>query len=110
MFIQMKKLIVEEGFSDQMVEKFSSEGKIEEQPGFIDLSVLKKKQRRGPEEIIVTIRWDSEESWKAWEKSDVHLAGHKAKRGKPKPEFIIESKQEVYHVLASKKFRANSLT
>lgn len=105
MFLQTKTLIVEEGHADKMVEKFSTEGVIEEQPGFIDLNVMKQKARKGQEEVLVLIRWKSEEAWKAWEKSDVHLAGHKANRGKPKPSFIIDSNQKVYEQLASKSYR-----
>ena len=105
MFIQLKTIMVKEGHGEKMVERFAGEGIIEEQPGFFDLNVLKKKQRSGEEEVIVMIRWESEEAWKAWETSDVHLAGHRANRGKPKPEFILESPQDVYHVLEQKKYR-----
>ncbi|ARK32888.1 antibiotic biosynthesis monooxygenase family protein [Halalkalibacter krulwichiae] len=102
MFIQNKTIIVAEGHAEKMVERFSSEGIIEQQPGFIDLSILKKKQRKGNEEVIIMIRWESESAWKTWETSDVHLAGHRANRGQPSPSFIIESKQEVYHVIGQK--------
>ncbi|WP_026691743.1 antibiotic biosynthesis monooxygenase family protein [Alteribacter aurantiacus] len=102
MFIQLKTITVQEGHSDKMVERFAGKGVIEEQPGFLDLSVLRKKQRRGDEEVKVMIRWESEDDWKAWETSDVHLAGHKANRGKPKPSFIVDSRQDVYQVLSQK--------
>lgn len=105
MFIQLKTIRVKEGYGEKMVERFAGEGIIEEQPGFLDLSVLKKKHLRGEEEVIVLIRWESEESWKAWETSDIHIAGHRAKRGQPKPEFIVESSQEVYHMLSQKQYR-----
>ncbi|WP_128895919.1 antibiotic biosynthesis monooxygenase family protein [Longirhabdus pacifica] len=105
MFIQKKTIILEEGHAEKTVERFAGEGIIEEQPGFLDLSVLKKKQRRGNEEVIIMIRWESESDWKAWETSDVHLAGHRASRGKPSPSFIIESKQEVYEVIGQKQYR-----
>ncbi|MFZ3591667.1 antibiotic biosynthesis monooxygenase family protein [Bacillus sp. DJP31] len=105
MFIQLKMITVKEGYAGEMVERFAGEGIIEEQPGFLDMNVLKKKQRSGDEEVIVMIRWESEEAWKAWETSDVHLAGHRANRGVPKPEFIIESRQDVYHVLGQKQYR-----
>jgi heme oxygenase (staphylobilin-producing) len=108
MFIQLKTITVKEGYAEKMVERFAGEGIIEQQPGFLDLSVLKKKQRSGDEEIIVMIRWESEEAWKAWETSEVHIAGHRAKRGQPKPEFIIGSSQEVYHMLGQKQYREPS--
>ncbi|QOK26591.1 antibiotic biosynthesis monooxygenase [Cytobacillus oceanisediminis] len=105
MFIQLKTITVKEGHSNKLVERFGGEGIIEEQPGFIDLNVLKKKQRSGDEEVAIMIRWESEGAWKAWETSDVHIAGHKANRGKPKPEYIIDSRQDVYHSLGQKQYR-----
>ncbi|MDG4657349.1 antibiotic biosynthesis monooxygenase [Ectobacillus antri] len=102
MFIQIKTISVEEGYAEQMVERFAGKGVIEEQPGFLDLSVLKKKQRKGAEEVLVVIRWESEAAWKAWETSEIHLAGHLANRGKPAPSFILNSRQDVYHVLGQK--------
>ncbi|GAF64754.1 antibiotic biosynthesis monooxygenase [Alkalihalobacillus trypoxylicola] len=102
MFIQNKDFVVKEGTSQLVVDRFSGKGIIEEQPGFLDMSVLVKKQRRGDEEVIVMIRWESEEDWKNWEKSDIHLEGHRQSRGKPKPEHIIDFKQNVYEVKAFK--------
>lgn len=61
-----------------------------------DLSVIVKKARRGDEEVIVLIHWESEEYWKQWEKSEVHIAGHKAKLGKPKPEYMVSSEGGLY--------------
>ncbi|WP_096185995.1 antibiotic biosynthesis monooxygenase family protein [Evansella halocellulosilytica] len=102
MFVQTKTITVKEGTSQLVVDRFSGKGLIENQDGFIDLSVLVKKQRRGAEEVIVLIRWESEMHWKQWEKSDDHLNMHKQNRGKPKPEHIIESSQSVYEVKAVK--------
>lgn len=104
MFIQLKTITVTEGNAEKMVERFAGEGIIEQQPGFIDLSVLKKKGRSGNEEVIIMIRWAAESDWKAWETSDVHLAGHRANRGKPAPSFIVASRQEIYHVLGKKAY------
>lgn len=104
MFIQLKTMTVTEGNAEKMVERFAGDGIIEQQQGFKDLSVLKKKGRSGNEEVIIMIRWESESDWKAWETSDVHLAGHRANRGKPTPSFIVASRQEVYHVLGQKEY------
>lgn len=104
MFVQMKRFIVVEGNKDKIVSRFTSkEGKpslMEQQPGFVDKQVLVKKSRRGNEEVILMVRWESEESWKNWEKSPEHIAGHRAKAGKPKPEFILEVSQDVYYALS----------
>lgn len=100
MFVQMKRIVVKEGFSERVLERFSGEGKLEKQPGYIDRTVLKKNIRRGDEEVIVYVRWESESDWKNWEKNPEHIAGHKANIGKPKPDHIIESSQNTYHVHA----------
>ncbi|WP_040205248.1 antibiotic biosynthesis monooxygenase family protein [Neobacillus jeddahensis] len=101
MFYQIKKVVVKEGFSEQVVERFAKRGSIMEQrPGFIDKQVLVKKVRRGDEEVLVVVRWDSEQDWKNWEKSPEHIAGHKQKQGGAKPEYVIESSQDLYEVKA----------
>ena len=102
MFYQIKRMIVQEGFSQAVVERFQGEGKIEKQPGFEKLEVLVKKVRRGEEEVLIVTGWNAEEDWKNWEKSPEHIAGHKAKIGKPKPDHIIEVNQSVYEVKVSK--------
>jgi heme oxygenase (staphylobilin-producing) len=98
MFVQIKRIVVKEGFSELVLNRFSGEGKLEKQPGYIDRTVLKKNVRRGDEEVMVYVRWESESDWKNWEKHPDHIAGHKANIGKPKPEHIIESSQTTYHV------------
>ncbi|HZG71910.1 MAG TPA: antibiotic biosynthesis monooxygenase [Chondromyces sp.] len=102
MFVQMRKMIVKEGHAEQVVNRFSGEGLVEKQEGYIDTTVMVKKVRRGDEEVVVLIRWESEEHWKQWEKSDAHIAGHKAKLGQPKPEYLISSEGGVYEVKAVK--------
>ncbi|USG64497.1 antibiotic biosynthesis monooxygenase [Brevibacillus ruminantium] len=102
MFIETKAITVKEGTSHLVVERFRQEGAIEKSEGFIDLSVLVKKVRRVDEEVIVMIRWESEEAWKKWEKSEAHLEGHRQSRGKPKPEHVIQVTHGVYDVQAIK--------
>ena len=102
MFYQLKRMTVSEGSSDKVLARFHKEGLIEKQPGFIDLKVLVKKVRRGDEEVLIMVNWESEADWKNWEKSPEHIAGHKANAGKPKPDHIIESSQNVYEVKVSK--------
>ncbi|MCM3162278.1 antibiotic biosynthesis monooxygenase [Metabacillus litoralis] len=104
MFIQKKSITVTEGHAEKMVERFAGEGIIEKQPGFIDMSVSKKKQRKGNEEVMILIRWESESAWKAWETSEIHLAGHRENRGKPSPSFMLDSCQDLYYVLGQKEY------
>ncbi|MBZ5749306.1 MULTISPECIES: antibiotic biosynthesis monooxygenase [Metabacillus] len=109
MFIQMKTITVTEGNSDQVVNRFDGEGIIEKQDGFIDLTVMVKKVRRGNEEVVVMIRWESEEYWKKWEKSEAHIAGHKANLGKPKPEYIVNSDGGLYDIKLVKQVAEQSI-
>ncbi|MBU8572123.1 heme-degrading oxygenase HmoA [Bacillus subtilis] len=103
MFVQLRKMTVKEGYADKVIERFSAEGIIEKQEGLIDVTVLEKNVRRGDEEVVVMIRWESEDHWKQWEKSDAHIAGHKANKGKPKPDYLISTEVSMYHVRAVKK-------
>ena len=96
MLLETKRIVVKEGTSGLVVDRFSGRGAIEEIEGFIDMSVYVKRVRRGDEEVLILIRWESEEAWKRWETSEVHIAGHRAKIGKPKPEHIISSETSMY--------------
>ena len=98
MFVQMRKMVVTEGNAEKIVERFAGKGIVEEQPGFIDAIVMVNKAKRDNEEVVIMIRWESEEHWKQWEKSDAHLAGHKDKKDKPKPEYIVSVEVAKYEV------------
>ncbi|MBD0408785.1 antibiotic biosynthesis monooxygenase [Bacillus sp. 1021] len=102
MFVQIRKMTVKEGHADKVIERFSSEGVIEKQEGLIDVTVLEKKVRRGDEEVVVLIRWESEDHWKQWEKSEDHISAHKANQGKPKPDYMLGTDVGMYHVKAVK--------
>ncbi|MED1954931.1 antibiotic biosynthesis monooxygenase [Brevibacillus centrosporus] len=108
MFVQVRKTVVTEGNADKVVARFSGEGLVEKQEGFIDSTVLVKKVSRGDEEVMVIVRWESEAHWKQWEKSDAHIAGHKANLGKPKPEYIVSSEAALYEVKSVKKAASES--
>lgn len=108
MFVQMRKWVITEGNSDKIIEKFTKKKDkpsiIEAMPGFIGREILVKKVRRGEEEVIMMVRWESEEAWKNWEKSPEHIAGHKKKiaegKGKPeRPEFVISMEHGAYYVV-----------
>lgn len=96
MFVMLRKMVVKEGYADQVAERFGKEGVIEKQDGFVDLTVMRQKARRGEEAVVVMIRWESEAHWKQWEKSDAHLASHRDNRGKPKPDFMISVEVGTY--------------
>lgn len=103
MFIQLRKITVSEESAEKVINQFSKPGIIEEQEGIVDIKILEKKVRRGEEEVIILVTWESEEHWKQWEKSDAHIAGHKAKRNQQKPEHILNVEVGMYEVKAVKK-------
>lgn len=101
-FIETLTIVVKEGFAEQVVHRFSQEAAVEKAEGFIDLSIIVKKARKGEEEVIVLIRWENEDMWKQWEVSEPHLEGHRQERKNGKPDFVLSSKSDVYTVKAVK--------
>lgn len=109
MFVQIRKWTVTEGNADKILERFRKKPNqgpslLEQREGFISRELLVKNVRRGEEEVVMIIRWESEEAWKAWEKSPEHIAGHKkqiAEHGgkPPKPEYVIAMEHGNYTVV-----------
>ena len=106
MLIQTRSIVVEKGNSDKVVERFSKESPVEGMEGLIDISVLVNKRSKENEEVVIMIRWESEEAWKNWEKSDVHIQGHRAKKGQEKPDYIISTTVNMYESKMIKKCKA----
>ena len=92
MLLQMRTITVKKGFADQVIERFSRSGLVEQQEGFIDKTVYLNKRPKDKEtqEVVIIVRWESVEAWKNWEKSPEHIAGHRAKKDAPKPEYILD--------------------
>lgn len=74
--------------------------------GLVDISTMVNTKSKEHEEVLVIIRWESQEAWKNWEKSDAHLQGHRDKRGQEKPSYIIEVKVNMYEQHSLKKGKA----
>lgn len=108
MFIQTRSVVVEKGSSDKVIEKFSAPGALEEMPGLIDISITLNKKAKDSEEVLLLIRWESEEAWKNWEKSDAHIQGHRNGRGQEKPAHILGISVNMYEVLKVKEGKAYS--
>ncbi|CAM3930342.1 antibiotic biosynthesis monooxygenase [Cohnella lubricantis] len=99
MLIEIKTMLVKPGHADQVVERFSRPGgPITEIPGFIDLSVMVNRRKKDEEEVVVLIRWESEEAWKAWEKSPAHIEGHRKSRQAGKPDYMLGGSTQFYDV------------
>ncbi|MFC0211527.1 antibiotic biosynthesis monooxygenase [Paenibacillus chartarius] len=103
MFIQTRTIVVKKGNAEQVVERFSQPGPMDEMEGLIDKTVMvNRKKQEDEEEVVVMIRWRSVEDWKNWEKSDAHIQGHRQNHGKPKPEFVISTTVNMYEVKSIK--------
>lgn len=102
MLIQTRKIVVEKGYADQVLERFSKESPIDSMEGLIDRTVMVNRRKRDLEEVMVMIRWESKEAWKNWEKSPAHLEGHRNKKNKPRPEYIKDVEVSIYELHAVK--------
>ncbi|WP_068775990.1 antibiotic biosynthesis monooxygenase [Paenibacillus sp. FJAT-26967] len=102
MFIQTRSIVVQKGFADQVVERFSKEGLLDQREGLIDINVMVNRISKENEEVLVMIRWASLEDWKNWEKSPEHIQGHKDKKGQPKPEYMISMNVNSYELKKTK--------
>jgi len=98
MFIQLRTIVVEKGNAEQVVERFSKSGHIEGKEGFIDKTVMVNSRSKETEEVVVMIRWESQEAWKNWEKDPVHIEGHRKNRGQQPPAYVVESSVKMYEV------------
>lgn len=100
MLVQMRTMVVEKGSADKVVERFSQPGILDEREGLIDISVMVNKRTKEHDEVVAMIRWESEEAWKAWEKSPEHIQGHRAKKDSKPPEYMISTTVSMYVVKA----------
>lgn len=95
MFAEIKRFTVKKGFADQIMNKFQGSKAVEAMEGFVDLSVMKSIKNADTEEVMVELRWENQEAYKNWKKSDTHKAGHTGGQ-KEKPEYMLDVKLELY--------------
>lgn len=101
MLVQMRTITVKAGFAGQVAERFGRpDHPMADIPGFIDLSVMVKKARKAEEQeqVVVVVRWESEEAWKTWEKSPAHIEGHRNSRNQEKPDYLLDTTVSMYEV------------
>ncbi|WP_321166113.1 antibiotic biosynthesis monooxygenase [Bacillus sp. FJAT-28004] len=98
LFIQLRTIVVEKGNSQQVVDNFGQEGYIDGKEGLIDINIMVNRKAKENEEVVIMIRWESEEAWKNWEKDPVHIAGHRNKKDEKRPSYIVDSSVSIYDV------------
>lgn len=69
MFVMTRTMVIEKGNSDKVIARFSQEGAIDQMEGLVDISVMVNRKSQEQEEVVVVIRWESQEAWKNWEKA-----------------------------------------
>lgn len=110
MFIQLRTMAVQKGYSEQVAARFTKDGPMDEMNGLIDRTVMVNTRGREQDEVVVMIRWESQEDWKNWEKSDAHLQGHRDKKAQEPPAYMISTTVKMYEVQAVKPGKASSST
>ncbi|NIK79980.1 heme oxygenase (staphylobilin-producing) [Paenibacillus castaneae] len=98
MLIQTRTITVQKDKVDLVLERFTKESPMDAMDGLIDKTVMVNRKKQDYEEVVVMIRWSSVEDWKNWEKSDVHIQGHRENRSKPAPDYIISTAVNMYEV------------
>ncbi|CAM4404833.1 heme oxygenase (staphylobilin-producing) [Paenibacillus endophyticus] len=98
MFIQVRTIEVQKGHSQQIVDDFGQKSHIDGMEGLIDINIMVNRKAKDSEEVVILVRWESEDAWKNWEKDPVHLAGHRNRKDEEKPSFIIHSSVSMYDV------------
>ncbi|MGG6312762.1 antibiotic biosynthesis monooxygenase [Paenibacillus macerans] len=106
MFVMTRTMLIEKGNSDKVLARFSAESPVDQMEGLVDISVMVNRKSQEYEEVIVVIRWESQEAWRNWEKSDAHIQGHKNSRGQPPPSFIVSTSVNMYEAEVVKKGKA----
>jgi heme oxygenase (staphylobilin-producing) len=102
MLIQTRTIVVQPGNADKVIERFSGSRPMDGREGLIDVTLMVKKRTKDHEEVVVMIRWESEQAWKNWEKSPEHIEGHRQNHGKTPPEYVISTTVSMYEVKAIK--------
>lgn len=109
MLIQTRTIVVKPGNAELVVERFTKESPMDQMPGLLDKTVMvNRRKQEDNEEVVVMIRWESVDAWKNWEKSDVHIQGHRDKKGSAPPEYVVSTTVNMYDVKAHKVIAVNA--
>ncbi|OAK75508.1 heme oxygenase [Lederbergia galactosidilytica] len=87
---------IKKGEGYKLVERFDKTGKIESMEGFLGLEVMITDKLRDYDEVTISTRWDSQESFNNWKNSDAFKQAHSHKGGRP--DYIISNKIAFYQV------------
>ena len=98
MYIVMNRVMVNENWCDEFVERFKKRrGQIDKEPGFVSMKVLKPKSSETP--YVVFTSWKNEDSFQQWVKSDDFKLAHQ--NPMPKEAFSEGGGLEMFEVVVS---------
>ncbi|MNW37819.1 Heme-degrading monooxygenase HmoA [compost metagenome] len=69
----------------------------------MDISILLSSKRKEYEEVLIISRWELEDDWKNWEKTDTHVQLHREGKNKERPAFIRQIYVKMYNEQTIKK-------
>lgn len=96
MYIVTNCVKIKKNEGKKLIERFNKVGQVEMMEGFLGLEVLETQKLKDYDEITILTRWESEEHFLNWVKSDAFKESHKHEGGKP--DFIIDNKISYYTV------------
>ncbi len=102
MYVVVRVMKVQKGFSDKITEGFLSKNAMSLSPGFVRSVLMVDKKNPEYDLYRQEIFWLDKKAFFVWEGSPEHIMMHKEKKNQEKPEEIIEFSRETYEVLASK--------
>jgi len=98
MFVISNRIPVAPDWQDTFEERFQNRaGKIDKQPGFVRLEILKPTGAESP--YIVQTVWENEAAFHNWVESDDFKAAHS--NPLPKEAFTGSSQMEMHHIIIS---------
>lgn len=90
MYIVTNITKIKKGEGHKLIQRFDKVGKVETMEGFLGLEVLSSKKLEEYDEVSIVTRWDSEEAFTGWTKSDAFKESHNHQGGKP--DYILSNK------------------
>ena len=85
MFVGTNRIKVTKGSGYELEERFSRQGGVEKQPGFVRFQMWKLDVDAEHEEYLIVTHWESKEAQRAWVRSDAFRQAHSG----PRADFVI---------------------
>lgn len=98
MYIVTNCVKIKKNEGKKLIDRFNKVGQVEMMEGFLGLEVLETQKLKDYDEVTIMTRWESEEHFQNWVKSDAFKEAHKHEARGERPDFIIENRISYYTV------------